>query len=76
MIRVCVVRRGLDDQVEVRHRAIGLALGAVGHGAVVDRQRVSRIEPDRRREIGNGALVVAPLVERVAAASNNSSGSC
>jgi hypothetical protein len=67
VIREGVVRCGLDDEIEIRHRAVGLALGAVGHGAVVDRQRVFRVEPDRRREVGDGAFIVALLVERVAA---------
>ena len=62
MIGDGVVRRQLEDEVEVRHRALRLALGAIRHGAVVDRQRAFRIELDRLGQVGDGALVVALLV--------------
>ncbi len=68
MQRIAVSRIDLEHEVEVRNGALRLALGAIRHGAVVDRQRVTRIEPDRLIEILDGALVVALLVVGVAAA--------
>src|SRR5205085_12304811 len=47
---ICV----LQHQIEIRHGAVGLALGAIRHGPVVDHQRVARIDPDRLAQVVDG----------------------
>ncbi len=62
MIGHGVIGVELDGAVVIGNRAIGLALGAIGHAAIEIGQRIVRIELDRRIQARNGVLVIALVV--------------
>ena len=54
-----VLRVELDRLIEVGDGAVGVALHAVGHAAVVEGHRHAGIELDRLVEVGDGAVEIA-----------------